>query len=53
MTSNNVPKKSYSKTVFAIGVMVLAAMMWKAVPDGTAVPESGTDSHQPVLTGTR
>lgn len=38
MSSNNVPKKSYPKAVFAIGVMVLAVMVWKAMPEAKADP---------------
>lgn len=38
MSSNNVPKKSYPKTVFAIGVIVLATMIWKAMPEAKSEP---------------
>ncbi|QZH65049.1 DUF732 domain-containing protein [Mycolicibacterium farcinogenes] len=38
MSSNNVPKKSFTKTVATIGLIVLAVMVLKAIPKAEADP---------------
>lgn len=52
MSSRNrdeVPRSSYPKTVFALGLIVLAVMVWKAIPEAKAGPLGGNSTVCPQL----